>query len=495
MRDKLIFPAKDMPQLFHAVQMSGIFSDSKTFADAESIIEPQVMENLFLAKNGEKGFDLKGFVEQYFTFRKKGHGHNILSSKDVMDHIKGLWQQLKREDLSNENFTTKISLPYPYVVPGGRFDEIYYWDSYFTMVGLIACGELTLAHDMYRNFAWMIERLGHIPNGNRSYFLSRSQPPFFSLMTTLMLDHGLIKMDKNLLVLLTKEYNYWKAKTVDFVYEGDKMIHMFRYWDSSLTPREESYSEDIEMYDRTKTDDSYLHLRAACESGWDFSSRWCENELVLDTIRTADILPIDLNCLMIYMELLLARVCSEMGHEKEAEKYLQWAKTHEYVIQTHFYDENKGYFYDWDINGLRTEHHTLAGMFPLFFNIATKAQALCSASNIEKMFLKPGGVVTTDVTSGQQWDAPNGWAPLQYITVMGLINYGNDTMANEIMKRWCQIVENEFVTSGKLMEKYNVVTPDVKGGGGEYPNQDGFGWTNAVYVIFKNKLKKLEDKV
>jgi len=489
MTSKLHYPARDFDSLFHDVQTSGIFADSKTFSDAECIVPPDDILAIYGKVKDNPDFNLKDFVSKYFTMREISDGTNIITSTDIVKHIKGLWQQLKREDNKAETWSSKIRLHHPYVVPGGRFDEIYYWDSYFTMLGLIECGEQQLALDMYQNFAYMIETWGFIPNGNRSYYLSRSQPPFFCLMAKLLQDKGLINADEKYLNLLTQEYEFWQSKAIEFSYDKFNTLHLFRYFDTSDTPRDESYAEDIDLYFDTQKDTIYSHIRSACESGWDFSSRWFADKKSLNTIRTAYVFPVDLNCIMAFVESELARLNDMMNNFDEGKKYHNWSQERMRVIQTIFFDDSRGFFDDIDVYGQLLGNTTLAGMFPLYFGYASKIQSESCVKLLTKHLLVEGGLVTSDVNSGQQWDAPNGWAPLQYITVTGLLNMEYDDLAFDIMERWCKTVENEFARSGKLMEKYNVVTPDIKGGGGEYPNQDGFGWTNAVYIIFKNKLK------
>ena len=130
---------------------------------------------------------------------------------------------------------------------------------------------------------------------------------------------------------------------------------------------------------------------------------------------------------------------------------------------------------------------TLAGMYPFFFHLADAAKAAKAKPVYEKYFLKPGGAVTTVVQTGQQWDAPNGWAPLQWISVMGWENYGYVALAKETANRWFRLNKKVFMQTGKLMEKYNVVQTDLEAGGGEYPSQDGFGWTNGVLLALIKK--------
>ena len=129
-------------------------------------------------------------------------------------------------------------------------------------------------------------------------------------------------------------------------------------------------------------------------------------------------------------------------------------------------------------------------MFPLFVNIATKEQAAVSVQTFKNNLLKPGGVATTNNKTGQQWDSPNGWAPLQWVAVKGLLNYGEKELAKTAAERWISINEKVYAATGKMMEKYNVEDITKEAGGGEYPGQDGFGWTNGVYLAMKNMLSK-----
>jgi alpha,alpha-trehalase len=143
--------------------------------------------------------------------------------------------------------------------------------------------------------------------------------------------------------------------------------------------------------------------------------------------------------------------------------------------------------YDWK-PGETSPHKTLAGVFPLYFQLADARQAHSVANILETKFLKPGGLVTTCEHSGQQWDAPNGWAPLQWMAFAGLRQYGFQALAMEIRYRWVNLVERTFMQTGKMMEKYHVEDLEAPGGGGEYPNQDGFGWTNGVYLTLKRSF-------
>src|SRR5213076_3286394 len=176
-------PAHDLGPLFQDVQLSGIFADSKTFVDAGPLLAPAEMADRYASARGLAGFSLQRFVEQNFELpRPVGEGFHADPARTMEDHIRALWPVLTRRPDTADARSSLIPLPQPYVVPGGRFREVYYWDSYFTMLGLVASGRTDLVRSMLDNFAYLIRAVGHIPNGNRTYYLSRSQPPFFGAM-------------------------------------------------------------------------------------------------------------------------------------------------------------------------------------------------------------------------------------------------------------------------------------------------------------------------
>ena len=159
-------------------------------------------------------------------------------------------------------------------------------------------------------------------------------------------------------------------------------------------------------------------------------------------------------------------------------------------IDTYCWNAEKGFYFDYDyVASVQKTSLTLAATFPLYFKIASVIQADKVAAIIEEHFLQSGGLITTTETTKQQWDAPNGWAPLQWIAINGLINYGHNELAENIAKRWMSINEKVYNNTGKMMEKYNVEATDLLAGGGEYDAQDGFGWTNGVYLAL-NKIFK-----
>jgi alpha,alpha-trehalase len=389
-------------------------------------------------------------------------------------------------------------LPHPFVVPGGRFREVYYWDSYFTMLGLQVSKKIELIENMVDNFAYLIDSYGFIPNGNRSYFLSRSQPPFFSLMVELLAEEKGNEIVVKYLPQLESEYKFWmngkdrldrnniSESHVVMMKDGEILN---RYWDKLDIPRQEAYADDLETVKKSAHNHQQIfrHIRSAAESGWDFSSRWFRDENDMSTIYTTDIIPIDLNCLLFHLEKVLAKGFELKRQNKVSNGYNQKAERRLDAIQKYLWNKNEDTFVDYDfVNSKPTGRTTAAIVYPLFLGVATKDQSSSVANKVENIFLKEGGLATTLSFNGQQWDAPNGWAPIQWAGFKGAMNYGFTELAEKIKKNWISTIDEIFYRTGKVTEKYDVFETDVAASGGEYPNQDGFGWTNGVYLKLKN---------
>jgi alpha,alpha-trehalase len=487
-------PSQLYGQLLEDVQMQRVFPDGKTFVDAVPQDAPAIVMQRYEDARDTSGFDLAAFVRRNFTMPRPSESHyRSVPGEDVCTHIDKLWHVLERKPDDAEPYSSLLPLPQPYVVPGGRFGEVYYWDSYFTMLGLEESGRDDLARSMVENFASLIDRYGHIPNGNRTYYLSRSQPPFFASMVEL---NAARSRDPTAIYVaflpaLSKEYAFW-MEGADTLKPGEAHRRVVRledgtlfnrYWDDRDSPREESYREDVETARASHRPAAavYRDLRAGAESGWDFSTRWLADGRTLATIRTTALVPVDLNSLMFHLETTLAKAYA-LAHdpEKAAELSARAARRKAAVLR-YLWDPHHGVYADylWR-EGRPNPQLTAASLYPLFFGLATKADADRVAKVVQAQLLKPGGLATTTIESGQQWDAPNGWAPLQWIAVKGLTDYGERDLARTIAARWMNTVVAAYRRTGKLMEKYNVVDSSVAGGGGEYPGQDGFGWTNGV---------------
>jgi alpha,alpha-trehalase len=348
---------------------------------------------------------------------------------------------------------------------------------------------------MVDNFAHLINTIGFIPNGNRNYYLTRSQPPFFSMIVRELEEYDSLAAS-HYLDAMVKEYNFWMAGSDSVKNPGDAVQHvvmmsngtvMNRYYDKGDSPRPEAYKEDHALAIKVGGDEKkiYRDIRSAAESGWDFSSRWFKDGKTMETIHTTELIPVDLNCLLAHLEKMIARGYTQKGNTELASQFTKRADARRRAVLTFHWDADKNFFFDYDfVAGKRADVKSLAGMYPFFLEIASKDLGAKAAQVIEKEFLQQGGLVTTLTDTDQQWDAPNGWAPLQWLTYKGLKNYQIDKLADEIRARWLRQNIRVYEATGKMMEKYNVMDTTLIAGGGEYPNQDGFGWTNGVALVF-----------
>jgi alpha,alpha-trehalase len=484
-------PAQAFQELFEDVQMAALFDDDKTFADALAYRPaPDVLSDYRRQKAGS-GFELRTFVAREFSWPSVDvPPYRTEPGTDVATHIERLWTVLTRPAARAEPGSSLLALPYPYVVPGGRFREIYYWDSYFTMLGLAADGRHELVRSMCDDFAFSIERYGHVPNGNRSYYLSRSQPPFFASMVELVVAQEGTSAYARYRPALLGEYAFWMDGEAE-VSAGQAFRRVVRladggvlnrYWDDLDTPRDEAYRADVLTARRSRRPaaDVYRNLRAAAESGWDFSSRWLADPKELSSIRTVELVPVDLNSLLHGLEQTLARAHDAVEPRRAAE-FRERAERRRRSLSKHLYDPRLRAFSDlhWaDVSV--TGQLTAATVVPLFFGLATVDQAAAVAGTLEAKLLDAHGLGTTLLETGQQWDAPNGWAPLQWMAIEGLRRYGHVALADEIARRFIDHTRSVFASTGKLLEKYDVTAGGGLAGGGEYPLQDGFGWTNGV---------------
>ena len=485
-------PADRYLELFEHVQSAKIFPDSKTFPDCAPKMDPLDILIRYRKVRRHRDFDLRKFVENHFWLPEVYSSEYVSDPQNSLkEHIDQLWPVLTREPQDHIPWSSLLALPQSYIVPGGRFSETYYWDSYFTMLGLAESGREDLLKCMADNFAWMIENYGHIPNGNRTYYLSRSQPPVFALMVELFEEDG-VRGARRYLDHLKMEYAFWMDGAESLI-PNQAYRHVVRmpdgsllnrYWDDRDTPRPESWVEDIataKSNPNRPATEIYRDLRSAAASGWDFSSRWMDNPQQLNTLRTTSIVPVDLNSLMFKMEKILARASKAAGDNAMANQYETLANARQKGIEKYLWNDQQGWYADYDLKSHKVRNQlTAAALFPLYVNAAAKDRANKMATATKTHLLQPGGLNTTSVKSGQQWDAPNGWAPLQWVATEGLQNYGQKEVAMDISWHFLTNVQHTYDREKKLVEKYDVSTTGTGGGGGEYPLQDGFGWTNGV---------------
>lgn len=498
-------PDESMGKLFDDVQRNRVYADGKTFVDMIPRKRARALSKEYELAKADPDFNLNEFVNRHFY---EFHPHRRLEyapddATTAREHVTNLWPVLRRRNRKNRG--SLIALPYEYVVPGGRFSEQFYWDSYFIMLGLAADGEWSTISGMMHNYAYMARKFGLIPTANRTYFLSRSQPPFFAHMVRLLARHrGRSWTYAEFLPVMLTEYRFWMKGRKTAGQRPDRPAYarvvrmpngvvLNRYYDNKTTPRPESRREDIETAEHAfnqNKDKIFLDLRAGAESGWDFSSRWFRSPVDIESIHTTDMVAVDLNSLLYQLESTIAEAYTLLRQPLLAKRFRVAAERRAETIRRYCWDPRTNFFTDYDFRaGTTTGTLTLAGVFPLYAKIASNEQAAAVAARLEAEFLKPGGLVTTLENNGQQWDAPNGWAPLQWIAVQGLREYGYFELAGKIRDRWLATNEAVFASHRKMVEKYDVVNPGA-GGGGEYPLQDGFGWTNGVYAALKDDQLK-----
>ena len=399
-----------------------------------------------------------------------------------------------------------LYLPRPYVVPGGRFNEMYGWDSYFIQVGLLRDDQLGDASDLVENFLYEIEHYGSILNANRTYFLSRSQPPFLTRMILAVYektrDNAWLR---GTLPAIERYYRFWTTEPHTVPDAG-----LSRYFDRGEGPapevmadekdeqrrthydraREYYRTHDVTDYDESLYYDSrrdrltdlfYKGDRSMRESGFDPSNRF--GALNVDVIHYA---PVCLNTLLYVMEDDTGRIMETLGDTSAAAMWRSRAASRRDLINTLMWDEEAGLYYDYNFRTRQRRRYDFATtFFPLWAGIASPAQAARLRENLSR-FEAPGGLLTSTAVTGNQWDAPFGWAPLQMIAVDGLRRYGFQEDANRIAAKFVSLVAKEFDEHGTIVEKYDVrrresdVAADIKFG--YSANQVGFGWTNGAVL-------------
>jgi alpha,alpha-trehalase len=405
-----------------------------------------------------------------------------------------------------------LYLPHPYVVPGGRFNEMYGWDSYFIQVGLLRDGLVPLAKDMADNFLYEVREYGKVLNANRSYYLTRSQPPFLTQMIWGVYEKT---HDKQWLAAALPEidayYRFWT--TPPHLTEQNSLS---RYYDLGEGPAPEVVSaerdaqgrthydlikiyfqtHDIKDYDVSKfydaktgqmTDLFYKGDRSMRESGFDPSNRF--GPFNLDVIHYD---PVCLNSLLYLMETQTAQILTELGRAAEAKPWLERAEKRSAQINSLMWDAQDGLYYDYNFVGKRVRKYPfLTTFFPLWAGIASKDQAARVRANLPE-FEREGGLQTSTTVTGNQWDSPFGWGPLEMISCQALRRYGYNEDADRISRKWLNLILDQYKEHGIIVEKYDVVhsknevSNQIKFG--YRSNEIGFGWTNTSFLVLHDAL-------
>lgn len=391
------------------------------------------------------------------------------------------------------------------VVPGGRFRESYYWDTYWIVHGLLACGMVDTAKGVVQNLLDCVETYGFVPNGGRIYFLNRSQPPLLSEMVRIVYDKlratststTAIEFLHQATATLDKEYAFWmRSGPNDHAVTVGKQQHVLnRYVSSADAPRPESYREDVETVTTAAKRGNastavYAELIAACESGWDFSSRWLRTPDDLSTAQTSQVLPVDLNAILHRMEKNMVEFHSVLEDPvHKVSMYQQAAQRRQEAIQEVLWDPATNMWRDVVLNGDERKFSAVlsaSNYFPLWsasFDTTDTAVVSKIVDSLERSGLLGAAGIATTTTTGtrQQWDMPNAWPPLQDILIEGLLDCGETKLAHRLIRRWLQTNYEAWKQTGHMMEKYDAETGQA-GGGGEYSLQYGFGWTNGIIL-------------
>lgn len=386
--------------------------------------------------------------------------------KDARSYIKDYWPKLVRENKEDDD--SLIGLPNPYLVPsfeeGLEFDynELYYWDSYFMVQGIMDEQHKDLVVGILEDLLNMFERFNTIPNGSRTYLMGRSQPPFLS--SFILEVYKTYKMDKE-----------WLRRAIGIAEEEYQ-----RVWMGRSKPNARQVYEGLSRY----YDINYLHDLAEAESGWDLTPRFNR--------KCLNYLPVDLNSLLYKYERDFAYAERVLGNEPEAVQWEQAAHKRRMTMNDLMWSELRGMFYDYNyVKEHRGSVSSLAAFYPMWAGVASEKQAARLVVALKK-FEEKGGLATTDQQLGQmvpgaiptQWAWPNGWAPLHFIVVRGLQKYGYQAEARRIALKWINTNLDWFNKHHIFLEKYNVVQPDKPPAKGVYPSQTGFGWTNSVFELF-----------
>ena len=514
-------------RLLHTVQMASIFKDSKTFVDmkmkwntSETLDNFDQMMNVTGSNPTVK--DIQDFVDANFDpagsefeswypsdwredpmFLK---GINDRYLKKWAEQLNRLWKHLGRkmkDDVKdNPEQYSIIHVPYPVIVPGGRFREFYYWDSYWIVRGLLLSEMFDTVKGMLINFLSIVDRYGMIPNGGRVYYQQRSHPPLLIPMFESYLEASDdLPFLEEYIDILEKEFQFWMSNHTKAVEKDGVTYTLATYGDFSKGPRPESYREDVNSAQWLQTEDDknefYSELKAAAESGWDFSTRWFINANGsasgnLTNTKIRHIIPVDLNAMLCWNAQLLSKFHDRLNDSVKSERYKAIAEEWKEAIDKVLWHDEVGSWLDYDLlNNVKRDYFFPTNLSPLWTGAYYSDRKDYYVSNILKYLDKTnikvniGGIPATLFHSGEQWDYPNAWPPLQYMVIFGLESTGDvhaQKVAYDWAEKWVRSNFEAYTTSNAMFEKYDSTVVGETGGGGEYEVQAGFGWTNGVVM-------------
>lgn len=509
-------------EILHTVQMARIFNDGKTFVDMKmSHAQTDVLQNFATLKNSTNNNPTKDDIERfvYENFERGNElenytltdfNHNVRFLQEITNEtvrnftqdLLNIWPQLARkvkpEVFDNKERYSLIPVPNAFVIPGGRFLEYYYWDSYWIIDGLLISGMYDTVRGIIDNFLFLVSQYGFVPNGGRIYYLQRSQPPLLTPMASLYVQYSkdISWLKKNIRVL-SKELSYWKRQSLQ-INVNNEFHTLYHYNAVSDGPRPESYREDYltasYWENEAKRKETYIDLKSGAESGWDFSARWIFDEYGgnvanLSHIETRRVVPVDLNAYLCGAYRDIAYLYSILGNVVQKRIWYNKFLAIRKAINVVLWNENDGIWYDYDVK--LTKHRRIfypTNIAPLWSKCFYRVNAPIIGKKVMRYLKKTGalhymgGVPTSLDHTGEQWDFPNAWPPLQDIVVRGLesTNWPEAQFTAAVLaKRWINSNILGYKKTGAMFEKYDAVVPGQYGGGGEYEVQSGFGWSNG----------------
>ncbi|KAK7239607.1 alpha,alpha-trehalase [Aureococcus anophagefferens] len=539
-----------------AAQTHHLYDDCKTFVDSPMRVDPEEILEKFKAVDAADEAAVRSFVVKHFdlpsgelatagppggwtaapaVLGELGDARDVAWARALND----LWRQLARKAAPGaDRCRSSLLAPRrPFVAPGGRFREPYYWDSYWIVEGLLVCDCYGAAKDMILNLLDYVEAFGFVPNGGRTYYLNRSQPPLLSDMVRAYLDAALeaddadraaaaLALAERATPLLVTEHDWWtRNKNVQVTANGATYT-LLCYRTAATLPRAESYREDLATAARApeaRRAAIYGDLAAAAESGWDFSSRWLGEPDRLETIETSRVVPADLNAIFVRFERNLAalhRFVDAARRDGKAPLRVAWARAKEDAMEPPGERFVPGARFArlasaraeaidaclrdgaaWRdgalgaggaLSPLRDRGPALSDYFPLWAGVADdwklRDQVQLVSSLVTSGLLSDGGAATTALNTGEQWDAPNAWPPLQFVLDAGLRRLESlpsaGRLADDLRDRWLDANREAYERTGFMHEKLDALRPGAVGGGGEYDPQLGFGWSNGVALCF-----------
>ncbi|XP_058145162.1 trehalase [Dasypus novemcinctus] len=513
-------------ELLHQVQMAKLYQDDKHFVDMPLTKAPgQVLQSFQeLAKAHNLSIprqQLQTFIQEHF--QAPGQELQPWTPADWVDsppilqkisdaklrawagQLHQLWKKLgkkmKPEVLTHPDQFSLIYSQHPFIVPGGRFVEFYYWDSYWVLEGLLLSEMRETVKGMLQNFLELVKTYGHVPNGGRVYYLQRSQPPLLALMMDRYVAHtndtAFLREHVGTLAL---ELDFWAEKRNISLSSGGKTYVLNRYYVPYGGPRPEAYSKDAELaatLPEGARDALWAELKAGAESGWDFSSRWFvggANPDSLSSIRTSKLVPVDLNAFLCQAEELMSNFYSRLGNDSQATKYRDMRTRRLAALNAILWDEEKGAWFDYDLeNGKKNQEFYPSNLAPLwagcFSDPAVVDKALKYLED-NKILSYTHGIPASLRNTGQQWDFPNAWAPLQDLVIRGLAKSPSprtQEVAFQLAQNWIRTNFDVYSQNSAMYEKYNISSGGRPGGGGEYEVQEGFGWTNGVVLMLLDR--------